>query len=345
MVAVSLIARGHERFVHADGFEPGSDRLSDPNEFASMLDGAANLGGLPPETALPGGGRIRFYARHPLFGHDRHPVGTLWVYDTRPRRFDDEQVDMLRQLAVGIQQEVEGSDDLKRAATVQRRLLPPAVGRFPGVVVRGLSLPAFSVSGDFFDFYRVRGGLVLTVADVMGAGLGAAVLGAGLRTGLRVSSLAFDLAGRTASPGETLELVAGQLHDDLDRAGGFVTLFHAVLNPATGTLRYVDAGHGLAAVFRDDGSTQLIGGADLPLGISGTAAYRIRQVHVQPGDAVVIASDGILNLPGESGDLAIGDLAVSLDPDEICDLVKQKVREHWPGDDVTVLALRRNPAA
>lgn len=345
MVAVSLIERGHERFVHADGFEPGSDRLCDPNRLASMLDGAANRDSLPPVTKLPGGSRIRSYARHPLFGHDRQPVGTLWVYDTRPRRFDGEQVDMLRQLAIGIQREMEGSDDLKRAATVQRRLLPPAVGRFPGVVVRGLSLPAFSVSGDFFDFYRVRDGLVLTLADVMGAGLGAAVLGAGVRTGLRVAALALELAGRTAGPREGLELVAGQLHDDLDRAGSFVTLFHAVLNPATGILRYVDAGHGLAAVFREDGSTQLIGGADLPLGIARTAAYQIREVHVHPGDAVVIASDGILNLPGESGDLAIGELAVSLDPDEICDLVKRKVRGYWPGDDVTVLALRRNPAA
>src|SRR5438309_1518093 len=100
--------------------------------------------------------------------------------------------------------------------------------------------PARSVGGDFVDWYRTDdGGFAVTLGDVMGKGMGAALLMATVRSVMRT-------AGRALEPADALAEAARALDDDLGRTATMVTLCHARVDPRTGTMLAVDAGHGLA---------------------------------------------------------------------------------------------------
>lgn len=299
-----------------------------------------------PAIAAEGG--VRFYAGFPLFGPGGHPVGTFCIYDTVPRRLDPKDKATFAELAAWAQRELESSDELQRAASIQQQLLPSPLADLPGYSIATLFEPAYAVGGDFWDHYRRTRGLTITVADVMGKGLGASLLAANVRSALRAASRTsdrvvgdFDLRTEVAS-------VAEQLSDDLARTGTFVTLFHANLEMASGRLVYVDAGHGIAGLVRAGGvEVEVFGSEDLPMGINDDADWSSREVTMQPGDMLVIASDGLLDL--------FGDTAVVSDafefcrqygsPTELCSAVEELGRGRLSSDDVTVIALRREESA
>ena len=132
---------------------------------------------------LPGVGEggIRFYAGYPLYGPGGHAVGTFCIYDSEPRKLADGDVETLAEIAAWAQRELESFDDLERASAVQRQLQPRSIGDLDGYAVCALCLPAYAVGGDFYDHHRVRDGAVFTVADVMGKGMGAAIIAASAR--------------------------------------------------------------------------------------------------------------------------------------------------------------------
>lgn len=177
--------------------------------------------------------------------------------------------------------------ELSRAARVQADLLPREAPRLPGFELAGRCLPAREVGGDFFDWFEARPGLLsLTLGDVMGKGMPAALLMATVRAALRG-------AARRRGPAETLESAAAALEDDLARAESFTTLFHARLDLASRRLTYVDAGHGYALLRRADGSVEALPGRQLPLGVLPGQVYEEGSVLLQPGDALVLYSDGL----------------------------------------------------
>lgn len=138
--------------------------------------------------AIADEGGVRFYAGFPLFGPGGHPVGTFCIYDTQSRRLSKQDRATFGELAAWAQRELENSDDLQRAAEVQHQLLPPANADLPGYTLATLFESAFAVAGDFYDHYSVPGGISITVADVMGKGLGSAIVAANVRSSLRGAS-------------------------------------------------------------------------------------------------------------------------------------------------------------
>ena len=296
-----------------------------------------------PAICAPGG--IRFYAGYPLYGPGGHPVGTFCVYDTEPRRLSSGQLESFVELAAWAQRELQSTDELERAATVQRQLLPRAMADLPGYQVCALCLPAFAVGGDFYDHYPVHGGAVFTVADVMGKGLGAAILTATVRSALRGASRAVDRTG-DLDLGDAVTATHQQIADDLDSTSSFVTLFHFKLNSADGSTQYVDAGHGFAAVIRCSGAVESLSSDDLPLGIVPECAWQARECHLGPGDTLVVASDGLLDLVDGDGDgdevRAMMDfVARHPEPADLCTQIRALVRRKAPLDDVTIVAVRR----
>lgn len=295
-----------------------------------------------PAVAEEGG--VRFYAGFPLLGPGGHPVGTFCIYDTAPRRLNTHDRAVFGELASWAQRELESSDYLQRAADVQQQLLPAPMGDLPGYTVATFFEPAYAVAGDFYDHYELGGHLHITVADVMGKGLGAAIVGANVRSALRASSRTFDQAGPGLNLSAAVASVDEQLTDDLARTDMFVTLFHAALEIATGTLSYVDAGHGIAAVLRTSGEVTDLGSDDLPLGISPGSTWATRRAVVNPGDMLVIASDGLIDLLGERA--VVGDvfdfLAGHRTPGELCSAVSALAKGRPPADDITIVALKRN---
>src|SRR5205807_4358856 len=119
--------------------------------------------------------------------------------------------------------------------------------------------PAQDVSGDFYDWVQFDAGILdVTVADVMGKGMAAALVMAALRTALRA-------AGPAPAPGERACVAAEAMALGMETDGLFVTLFHARVDLASGTVRYVDAGHGHWVVRRAGGELFHPGSTSPPL--------------------------------------------------------------------------------
>ncbi|WP_374612498.1 PP2C family protein-serine/threonine phosphatase [Gordonia sp. (in: high G+C Gram-positive bacteria)] len=361
MSTVSLLDRDRQWFKAVDGIELQNlpreqtvcqvtvarayDHPDDPALIIPDVSKVPAFAAIPQIAADDG---IRFYAGYPLYGPGGHPVGTFCLYDTRPRELTTDQEAAFRELAAWAQREIANSDDLERAALVQRQLLPPPLGVVPGWSIAAMCLPAFAVGGDFYDHYPWSDGLVFTVADVMGKGLGAAILTATVRSAIRAASRALDATGHAAADADlakVVETVADQLADDFAGTETFATAFHARLHTDEGQLEYVDAGHGLSIVRRAAGGVESLPGGGLPIGILRDDTWDSARVHLDPGDMVVITSDGLLDLLPSGDESALRALfADTSTPSEVCSMVSELVASRPPIDDVTVVVIRRDDA-
>ena len=178
------------------------------------------------------------------------------------------------------------SRDAHEARIMQQALLPKSSPYIPGFVISGLTVPAGAVGGDWYDFIPFpdgRWGLVL--ADVSGKGMAAALLMSATRGMLR------SLAEACCTPGEVLTKLNGLLVEDFP-AGKFVTLVYGVLDPATRTLTFANAGH-LHPLFIDASGARFIDTErGLPLGI-GCGDYSESSVNLSEGSRLIFYSDGI----------------------------------------------------
>ena len=228
--------------------------------------------------------------------------------------------------------------ELADAGQVQRRLLPEAVPDIPGFEVAAACVPSGAMSGDFFDWQRTTGGLAVTVADVMGKGVGAAMIAATVRAALRVTVPAAEPADAVAAVDEVLER-------DLAMNEAFVTMVHMRLAADTATLTVVDAGHGLGLIARADGRREFFSSTNTPLGVFGGQVWTAQTYALLPGDLVLVFSDGVLDL--FDGTLASLDRATALarsaapTAQDAVDAIRQLAEGAALPDDVTVLAVRR----
>ncbi|MES2095000.1 MAG: SpoIIE family protein phosphatase [Actinomycetota bacterium] len=229
------------------------------------------------------------------------------------------------------------TQDRVRAAEVQRGLQPRPITGLDGYQLAGACIPARVVGGDFFDWYRLGDDLVITLADVMGKGVGAAIIAATVRSVIRGTTDGTDLAAAISKADSELE-------SDLSGATTFVTLFHSTLNPRTGLLTYVDAGHGLTTVCRKDGSVRRLATTSLPLGLGLNETWREHHLILEPGDTFISVSDGILDL--FDGTLAsFTDIErIARDAPDARSVVEalRSIAGVTAPDDVTVVVLRRD---
>lgn len=295
-------------------------------------------------ASLPGIGGddgVRFYAGHPLYGPGGHPVGVFCIYDSRPRSLDAAQLTAFAELASWVQAEMERSVDLDRAAEVQRELLPREISDIPGFQTAALCLPAFSVGGDFYDHYVTDQKAYFSLVDVMGKGMGAAILTASVRSALRGSTRAFESVPG-ADLGTVFGAVAEQLADDFNRTASFATAFHGSLDPLSGTVEYIDAGHGLAFLRQPDGTTERLAAADLPLGLD--TSWDVHTITMAPGSMLVVCSDGVLDALSSNSDshLLVELISECTTPEQFISAVQARVGNTVAVDDLTIIAIRRN---
>ncbi|MGR6966487.1 PP2C family protein-serine/threonine phosphatase [Geodermatophilus sp. URMC 61] len=296
--------------------------------------------------AVTGPPRIRFYAGQPLAGPGGLTVGTLCLFDVRPRSLDAGDVALLEELGRWTEQELAHSVEMDRAREVQQALLPQRPPELPGYRVAGSCQPAFAVGGDLFDHDLVGGDLVLSVADVMGKGAGAAILMATVRAVLRTTVRDSGARDGRRPEGDVLTATNRILLPDLQRTGSFVTAFHARLDAATGRVRYGDAGHGLSLVRRGTGGVERLAGEDLPLGIDVDQSWTEHEVVLEPGDTLFSFSDGLFDVLGGTHE-ALAEVTRLLEahpePDDLLRAVRALASAAAPLDDVTAVAVRRVP--
>lgn len=279
--------------------------------------------------------RLRFYAGHPLQAPGGEQVGTLCVLDTVPRAMSDRERELLRDLAGWVQAEATRAEELDRASVVQRNLLPRRAPGLPGYDMAAVNLPAGHLGGDLYDWYAVEGGMRFTVADVMGKGLAAALIAATVRTALRLAA-DDDLV-------RAVERTTNLLDEDLDTSTTFVTAFHAELDGRSGRLRFIDAGHNLAGIMRADGRWERLESAGLPLGLALSDVKQVGEAVLEPGDAVVCCSDGLIDLLGDDAKQQILDVIRTSDPAGSMEVVRRLTSGRELPDDVTAVMVRRLP--
>src|ERR1051326_7390357 len=171
--------------------------------------------------------------------------------------------------------------ELGRAAEVQAELLPPDDPVVPGFELAARCVPAGDVGGDFYDWQPLSPTLLgLTVGDVMGKGMPAALMMATVRAAVRAAAL-------QNGPAAAMQMAARTLDQDLNRFRSFVTLFHAQLDVTAARLTYVDAGHGYMLLRRADGTLEQLRSGGLPLGIRADEVYEERTILLDPGDVLV----------------------------------------------------------
>ena len=180
--------------------------------------------------------------------------------------------------------------EMERAAEVQARLLPQIAPALSGFQLAAECIPARDVGGDFYDWQQPAPHLLsFWLCDVMGKGLDAALLMATVRAVMRA-------VVRHSPPAEAMRYVTNALIEDLMQSGRFVTLFLAQLDTTSGRLASIDAGHGLAFVRRADGAVETLNDRrGLPLGIVPDEQYEQRETMLNPGDALIVYSDGLVD--------------------------------------------------
>lgn len=179
--------------------------------------------------------------------------------------------------------------ELRYAAEIQAKLLPRDYPEIPGFDLAAKCLPAKQVGGDFYDWQQVTPSVFnITLGDVMGKGMAAAMLMATVRAALHAVTL-------YNSPGQALRLAEMALINDLENSESFVTLFHGQLNAAQRTLSFVDCGHGYVFLRRADGAVETLAPRGLPLGVRGGEVYQEGVVHFLEGDVLVLYSDGLID--------------------------------------------------
>jgi serine phosphatase RsbU (regulator of sigma subunit) len=240
--------------------------------------------------------------------------------------------------------------DLEVAREIQRAMLPEGTWSGPGVEAFGLTQPANTVGGDFYDILPQPDGTVLiALGDVAGKASPAALLMALLLAMLRT----------LADENLPLPLLVKRLNIQVGRhapASRFITLFLASYNPATGELRFVNAGQTPPLLRRRDGSVERLLAGGVALGMFEGSTYEEQTLQLSDGDALVMYSDGITEaespegVPFDEAGLertlalhagAYGTSAAAELGRALFDAVERHRRDTRLGDDLTVLVLSR----
>jgi hypothetical protein len=291
-----------------------------------------------PHVTAPGG--LRFYAGAPLATSGGEVVGVLCLMDRQPRWLSEADKALLADLARWVEYELAVDADAMQAKAIQSRLLPGTPPALPGYDIAGRCQPALHVGGDYYDWHMLDDTLLqVAVADVMGKGLSAAVIAAGIRTALRVTSRFNPLT-------ESVRRTAASLQDDFNESASFATLFVARLRPQRGHLEYVDAGHGLALIVPADAPTRHLASRDLPLGADPRSTWESHEDHLDPGDTLIVVSDGLLDVypdPLDAVRAAQHLVATASSADEMADRILAVGADKPFDDDLTALVVRREP--
>ncbi|MFZ5981467.1 MAG: PP2C family protein-serine/threonine phosphatase, partial [Candidatus Zixiibacteriota bacterium] len=178
-------------------------------------------------------------------------------------------------------------NDLKVARHIQKTLLPNKEPNLEKYDIAGLSVPARMVGGDYYDYIEINDRQMgLTIADVSGKGTAAALLMASLQTCIRGQT------GLNQSARETIAKV-NQMSFKFLETGRFVTLIYGLLDMNRAVLTYINAGHNYPILVKENGDVSLIEGSDLILGIDPLAVFEEKVININPGDVILLYTDGV----------------------------------------------------
>ena len=274
----------------------------------------------------------------------RVPVRSTDEFGSLASSFNKMAEDLERNQSLVVEQE-RLRRELELSRQIQTEMLPRAPLRLGTAEIKGLSIPAREVGGDFFNYFALPDGrLAMLVGDVSGKGVSAALLMANVQATLRARlPLETDLA---------------RLADGLDRDvdantphSVYVTMFLGILDLQRSMLRYVNAGHNPQFLLREGGGIEPLSSTGMPIALYAGQGYHEAVVPVSSGDLLFFYTDGLVETENERGDMFGAERLQALlasEPaqrvDALLDRVDSTVRSFRgsaePLDDATMMALR-----
>ncbi len=178
--------------------------------------------------------------------------------------------------------------ELALGRRIQEGLLPDHLPEIPGWELYAINVPSRGVSGDYYQVLERDDGreCVLMIADVSGKGIAASLLTHSLEA----------LAAGPIEDGQSPETICTRLSRWLHRRTPperYATVFLAVLEPATGRARYTNAGHTAGLIVRAAGQAEELGTTGMPIGLVHDAVFEAGDTTLEPGDTLVLYTDGI----------------------------------------------------
>ncbi len=239
-------------------------------------------------------------------------------------------------------------EQLRVARSIQRGLLPQRIPRMSGIEIAPLIKFCLDVAGDYYDVIPLEDGrVVLSIGDVSGKGVGAALIMANLQASLR-----------------TTQAMGARLYESASRINRivyentppemFITFFMLCVDPARKCIRYVNAGHNPPFLVKNDGKVKTLSTGGLLFGISESVTYEEGEIQLENGDMVLMYTDGVSEAMNsaeeEFGEKRLAGMASkkrTIPLGELLSAIEEEVgrfhgsREYE--DDFTLLAVRITP--
>lgn len=264
--------------------------------------------------------------------------------------------------------------ELEKGREIQQDFLPNPLLHVSGWEIAAFFKPARRLAGDFYDtFLLPNGSFGIIIGDVCDKGVGAALFMGLFRSLLRLFSGQHSwrpsntlnqnttLVGEPVSTNpkdldalEAVMLTNNYIAQNHSQLGMFATLFFGVLNPETGVLSYINAGHELPIILRASGAKERLKTTGPVVGPLPKSTYKVLQVQLEPGDILIGYSDGVTDARSAEGKFFTEKrlLAVLEEPvptatallDRIKDNLLSHVADAEPFDDITIVAVQQIPA-
>ncbi len=265
-----------------------------------------------------------------------------FMYQTSKDRLEQRNQELERSVKQGAAQLEKQEEEMQRAGEIQRSLLPKEIPQLAGFEVAGAWRPARTVSGDYYDVFKLgEGKLGICIADVVGKGVSAALMMANVQAAVRA------YASSAESPAQLCVKVNSLLCENL-ATGKFVTFLYGVLDSEARTLDYCNAGQ-IYPILVSQGSTKSLDYGGAVLGVFPKWEYENAKIEFREGDRLLLVTDGITEASDgddqEFGEekLAVAALACSKRTSaEMCDTLLNQVSAFCDAhfqDDATLLVI------
>ncbi len=237
--------------------------------------------------------------------------------------------------------------EMQIAKDIQKTLLPTELPTLKNIAFAGLCVPAHQVGGDYYDFIaRDASSYDLIIADVSGHSIGAALIMAETRTFIHSRMHALK------KPSEMLRELNSYFLKELDRSDLFVTMFYLQYNPANRRLIYANAGHNTPLLWKNrQKQIMTLDAEGLIFGIKGDISFEQKATDLEPGDILLLYTDGIIEAENKDNDLfgierlgKVLEESNDLNPQELIDQIMIQGRiftgmRHF-NDDVTLVVMK-----
>ena len=271
-------------------------------------------------------------------------VGSIYHgYDRTRARLERHNRELQRTLEIGASESQLQLQELGKAREIQEGLLPKRIPQIRGYEIAGTWQPARVVGGDYFDVLKFNEKKVgLCIGDVVGQGVSAALLMANLQASVRA------LTADDVSTGTLMEKLNNVICNNI-APDKFITFCYCRIDAAYSRLTYANAGHWAPVLLRKSGKAVLLEDGGAPLGIFPDRKFQEVEVQLEPGDRLILYTDGVTEATNAAGEeysvrrlSALGARWAALGASDLLEKIRAEISAHCDGvfhDDVTLVVL------